>query len=41
MCYRPEKPEYDWVEIAKTTITGIVMVVGLYILLLLGKGFGF
>lgn len=41
MRYRPEDPEYDWVEIAKTAITGIVMVVGLYVLLIIGKGFGF
>lgn len=41
MCYRPEEPQWDWKEMAKTSITGIVLVVGLYVLLIIGKGFGF
>lgn len=34
-------PKTDWLEMIKTTVTGIVMIGLLYVMLLLGHGFGF
>lgn len=34
-------PKTDWVEMIKTAVTGILMIGLLYVMLLLGHGFGF